>query len=97
MIGGLTGLIGVPLGSLIGQKIRALYPKADPIVCGSALLLSFPLLMIAVFTANVSSTACFIVTAFGILFMNMIWGISADILMVPMQEGLVISDYLKTE
>ena len=38
----LAGLIGVPAGSYIAQMLRHKIPNADPIVCGSSLLVSVP-------------------------------------------------------
>ena len=78
----LTGIVGTPLGSFIGTKLRKRYPRADPIVCGLALIFSTPLWMVTLFIANVDTTACFIVAAFALLLMNFTWAITTDILLV---------------
>ncbi|EFX84684.1 hypothetical protein DAPPUDRAFT_99565 [Daphnia pulex] len=38
LIAMIAGLLGVPLGSFLGQKLRVRYQRADPIVCGMGLL-----------------------------------------------------------
>jgi hypothetical protein len=78
----LAGLMGVPLGSFLSQKLRLKYQRADPIVCGFGLLLSTPLMLAALFIANWNTTACFVVVFFGQLFLNLNWAIVADILLV---------------
>jgi hypothetical protein len=40
----LAGILGVLVGSLLGQRLRRDYPTADPLVCGVSLLLSAPFL-----------------------------------------------------
>lgn len=77
----LAGLIGVPLGSFLGQKLRGRYERADPVVCGMGLLLSTPLMLAALFLANVNTTAAFAIVFFGELLLNLNWSIVADILL----------------
>ena len=36
----LSGIVGVPLGMLLSTKLRAVYPRADPIICGAGILIS---------------------------------------------------------
>lgn len=78
----LAGLLGVPLGSFLGQKLRVRYQRADPIVCGVGLLLSTPLMLAALFVAKMNTTGCFVIIFFGQLLLNLNWAIVADILLV---------------
>lgn len=81
LIAMLAGLLGVPLGSFLGQKLRVRYQRADPIVCGVGLLLSTPLMLAALFVAKMNTTGCFVIIFFGQLLLNLNWAIVADILL----------------
>jgi len=78
LIAMLAGLVGVPLGSFLGQKLRLTYPRADPLVCGAGLLLSTPFLLAGLITAGFNTTACFCVIFFGQVLLNLNWSIVAD-------------------
>lgn len=77
-----AGLIGVPLGSLLAQKLRVRWQQTDPLICATGLLISVPLLFFATITANTDSVACYILIFFGQLSLNLNWSIVADILLV---------------
>ncbi|KYN05586.1 PREDICTED: protein spinster isoform X1 [Cyphomyrmex costatus] len=81
LIGMASGLIGVPLGSAIAQKLRTYWQQADPLICAVGLLISAPLLFFAMITANTNSTLCYILIFFGQLSLNLNWAIVADILL----------------
>ena len=55
----LAGLIGVPSGSFIAQSLRHRIPNADPIVCGSSLLISVPVLFFGFISARYSVDWCY--------------------------------------
>lgn len=76
-----AGIVGVPLGSFSGQKLRAKFPFADPVVCGTGLLMSFPLLVGAMYLAQINTIASYIVVFFGQLFLNMNWAVVSDIVL----------------
>ena len=78
----IAGLLGVPLGSFLGQKLRVRYQRADPIVCGMGMLFSTPLMLAALFIAGWNTTTCFVVVFFGQVLLNLKWAIVADILLV---------------
>ena len=78
----IAGLLGVPLGSFLGQKLRVRYQRADPIVCGMGMLFSTPLMLAALFVAGLNTTACFVIIFFGQVLLNLNWAIVADILLV---------------
>lgn len=82
LIGMVAGLIGVPLGSFLAQKLRVHWQQADPLICAMGLLISVPLLFFASLTANTNSILCYILIFFGQLSLNLNWSIVADILLV---------------
>ncbi|XP_054007265.1 protein spinster isoform X1 [Hylaeus anthracinus] len=81
LIGMASGLIGVPLGSLLAQKLRVRWQQADPLICAVGLLISAPLLFFATLTANTNSVLCYTLIFFGQLSLNLNWSIVADILL----------------
>lgn len=81
LIGMAAGLIGVPLGSMLAQKLRVRSQQADPLICAVGLLISVPLLFFATLTANTNSALCYTLIFFGQLSLNLNWSIVADILL----------------
>ena len=61
----LAGLLGVPLGSFIAQAIRHKIPNADPLVCGSTLLLSVPVIFFGFYSARYNIQWCYGLVFFG--------------------------------
>jgi hypothetical protein len=78
----LSGLVGVPLGSIAAQKLRTRYPRVDPLICAVGLLLSAPLLFAASLTLTWSPVLCYILIFLGEVTLNLNWSIVADILLV---------------
>lgn len=92
LIGMLTGLIGIPLGSFLAQKFRLqlhFQQQADPLLCGSALSLSVPLILATLFLADVNVAACFILISLGTLLVNFNWAVSTDILLVIPSQSTI--------
>lgn len=77
----LSGLIGVPLGSLLAQRLRSRYPSIDPMICAIGLLVSAPLLFCASVSASKNSNVCYALIFFGEVFLNLNWSIVADMLL----------------
>lgn len=77
-----SGLIGVPLGMWLSQRLKAQYEQADPLICAFGLLLSAPLLFLASWTASYSVILCYFFVFVGEVFLNLNWSIVADILLV---------------
>ena len=90
LIAMIAGLLGVPLGSFLGQKLRVRYQRADPIVCGMGMLFSTPLMLAALFVAGLNTTACFVIIFFGQVLLNLNWAIVADILLVRDQMPFLL-------
>ncbi|XP_066585023.1 protein spinster isoform X2 [Prorops nasuta] len=81
LIGMISGIIGVPLGSFIAQKLRVHYGQADPLICAGGLLLSTPLLFFATISVTTNTTLCYMLIFFGQLALNLNWSIVADMLL----------------
>ncbi|PSN36607.1 Protein spinster [Blattella germanica] len=77
----ISGLIGVPLGSIAAQRLRTRYPRIDPFICAFGLLVSSPLIFAATLLASVNTTVCYVLIFFGEVFLNLNWSIVADILL----------------
>ncbi|XP_011506469.1 PREDICTED: protein spinster isoform X2 [Ceratosolen solmsi marchali] len=77
----IAGLIGVPLGSMIAQKLRVRWHQADPLICAVGLLISAPLIFFGSIFASSNATACYILIFFGQLAINLNWSIVADMLL----------------
>ncbi|CAL4125981.1 unnamed protein product, partial [Meganyctiphanes norvegica] len=76
-----AGLVGVPLGSFTGQKLRKRWDFADPAVCGVGLLLSFPFISAAMYLSEFNTKAAYAVVFFGQVFLNLNWSIVSDIVL----------------
>lgn len=77
-----SGLVGVPLGSILAQRLRSRYRCIDPVICAMGLLISSPLLFAASLSASVNCTLCYTLIFFGEIFLNLNWSIVADMLLV---------------
>jgi len=86
----LSGLLGVPLGSCVSQRIRHRVPNADPLVCAVTLLASVPILFFGFISANYSLPLCYGLTFFAGLLLNANWSIVSDMTMyivIPTRRG----------
>ena len=77
-----AGLLGVPLGAYLSQRLKKNYPRVDPVICAMGLLISTPLLAGSMLLVTGSATSAYILVFFGQLALNMNWSIVADILLV---------------
>lgn len=78
----MSGIIGVPLGSMLAQRLRPRYPRADPVICAVGLLTSAPLVYCALLAAASPYTGlCYTLIFLAELFLNMNWSIVADVLL----------------
>lgn len=78
----MSGVIGVPLGSFLAQRLRQISQKCDPLICAGGLFVSAPMVFLALAVAAVSTTWCFVFVFVAELSLNMCWSIVADILLV---------------
>lgn len=77
-----AGLIGVPLGSVMAQRLKVRYPNADPLICAGGLLISAPLLFLGLALADKYYYLVLVLIFFGQVSLNLNWSIVADILLV---------------
>jgi MFS family permease len=87
----MAGLLGVPLGSYLSQIIRHKVPNADPIVCGTTLMLSVPVLFFGFFAARYSLNWCYGLTFLAGLLLNCNWSIVSDItcyIVIPTRRSI---------
>lgn len=78
----LAGLIGVPLGSFLVQKLRPINQKCDGLVCAWGLFISAPLVYAALVVAPYNGSWCYTFVFFAQISLNLCWSIVADILLV---------------
>lgn len=86
-----AGILGVPLGSFTSQTLRKIWAFADPIVCGTGLLLSFPLISAGMYLAEFNTQSAYAVVFFGQCFLNLNWSIVSDIILyiiIPTRRSL---------
>nr|CAD7197342.1 unnamed protein product [Timema douglasi] len=76
-----SGLIGVPLGSFIAQTLRSRVSNVDPLVCAAGMLISTPLLYVAMLTARAQVEICYTLMFLGELVLNLNWSIVADMVL----------------
>lgn len=82
----LSGVIGVPLGSILVQRLRPIYNvKCDAMVCASGLFISAPFIYAALVVASHSLSWCFVCVFIAEISLNLCWSIVADILLVSKQ------------
>ncbi|XP_017010268.2 protein spinster isoform X2 [Drosophila takahashii] len=77
----LAGLIGVPLGSFLAQRLRGNYENCDPYICAAGLFISAPMVFAALVVPQTSETWCFFFVFVAQVALNLCWSIVADILL----------------
>lgn len=78
----ISGVIGVPLGSVLSTMLVKRFPKIDPLICSAGLFLSAPLLALCMILVSKNSIAAYILLFIGEVAVNLNWAINADILLV---------------
>ncbi len=82
----IAGILGVLVGSFLGQRLRRDYPTADPLVCGVGLLLSAPFMVgTLILASGPSAITTFTLMFYGQLFLNLNWSLVADITLVKIK------------
>lgn len=86
----LSGVIGVPLGSFLSQRLKHKYERADPLICAFGLLASAPLVFGAILLAGRNLAWCFLCMFLGEIFLNLNWSIVADMtlyVVIPLRRA----------
>ncbi|KAL7735945.1 hypothetical protein ACLKA6_002383 [Drosophila palustris] len=76
-----AGLIGVPLGSFLAQRLRHRIENCDPYICAIGLFISAPMVFLALIMPTLSGTLCFIFVFAAQVTLNLSWSIVADMLL----------------
>merc|ERR1712025_43003 len=77
----MSGIVGVPLGMVLSTKLKAKYPRADPVICAVGILASAVFLLLGLALANQNIFACFAFIFHGEVALNLNWSIIADMLL----------------
>eukprot|EP00092_Neocalanus_flemingeri_P019181 GFUD01020780.1.p1 GENE.GFUD01020780.1~~GFUD01020780.1.p1 ORF type:complete len:603 (-),score=148.71 GFUD01020780.1:601-2409(-) len=77
----MSGIIGVPLGMILSTKLKAKYPRADPVICASGILISALFLSIGMMLCSVNIILAFVFLFIGEIALNLNWSIVADMLL----------------
>ncbi|CAD7015451.1 unnamed protein product [Ceratitis capitata] len=77
----IAGLIGVPLGSVLAQRLRPRQESCDPYICAFGLLISAPMVYLSLVTPQTTTSFCFLFVFLAQVTLNLCWSIVADILL----------------
>merc|ERR1712183_999973 len=77
----MSGIVGVPLGMILSTRLKARFPRADPLICGVGVVLSTVFLSIGMVLTDKNIYAMFIMLFIGEVTLNLNWSIIADILL----------------
>merc|ERR1712038_681506 len=77
----MSGVVGVPLGMILSTKLKAKYPRADPVICGVGILISAVFLTLGMLMCESNIVATFAFIFIGEVSLNLNWSIVADILL----------------
>ena len=77
-----AGICGLILGSGLSFWLRKRLPWIDPVICGLGLLVSTPLIFVALYVLDTSVNTTFVLMFLGQIFLNMNWAVVVDISLV---------------
>lgn len=77
----LSGIVGVPLGMILSTKLRAIYPRADPIICGAGILTSALFLTFGILHCDSNIVLALVLIFIGEVSLNLNWSIVADMVL----------------
>lgn len=78
----MAGLMGVPLGSALAQRLRHVDSTCDPLICAFGLLASAPFVYFALVVAEYNAGWCYFCVFMAEITLNLSWSIVADMLLV---------------
>lgn len=77
-----SGLVGVPLGTILGTTLIKRFPRAHPVICGTGLLVSAPAMCLAMLLAEYNIYVTFTLMFVAELALNLNWALVADMSLV---------------
>ena len=69
------------LGMILSTKLRAIYPRADPIICGMGILISAVFLTSGILLCDSNVVLALVLIFFGEVSLNLNWSIVADMVL----------------
>ena len=78
--------MGVALGGFLSTKLRNRYDRSDPVIAGTGLIVSAPVLLTALFLARKETVVSMVLVFFAMLGINLNWSIVADITLVSQKN-----------
>lgn len=81
----LAGLIGVPSGSALAQRLRPNHATCDPLICAFGLITSAPFVYLGLVVAPYSTNWCFFFVFLAQVTLNLSWSIVADMTLVSLE------------
>lgn len=85
----ISGIIGVPAGSMIAQNLRSNVLNCDPLICAFSLIGS----MMFIFPALIVASLNFLWTLFFVflaeVLLNFTWSLVADMLLVSLNKSFI--------
>ena len=80
----IAGFVGVGLGGYLSTVFRNRFARSDPIIAGTGLLVSAPILLTALFLARGYTIGSMVLVFFAMIGINLNWSIVADITLVSL-------------
>ncbi len=77
-----AGFLGVGFGGFLSTRLRNKYERGDPIIAGSGLVISAPVLLTALLLARQIPIGSMVLVFFAMIGINLNWAIVADITLV---------------
>ena len=77
----LSGIVGVPLGMILSTKMRAIYPRSDPVICGVGILISAIFLTFGILLCDSNIVLALVLIFLGEVSLNLNWSIVADMVL----------------
>ena len=78
----LSGVIGVPLGSVMARRLRPINPSVDPLICAYGLIISSPFIYFSLIAVRYSASLCYFLIFMAEVTLNLTWSIVADMILV---------------
>jgi hypothetical protein len=78
----IAGFLGVGLGGFLSTLLRNKYERSDPVIAGTGLVMSAPVLLTALLLARENPILSMVLVFFAMIGINLNWAIVADITLV---------------
>ena len=79
-----AGFVGVALGGFLSTFFRNRFARSDPIIAGTGLFMSAPVLVTAILIGRNNTIVSMVLVFFAMIGINLNWSIVADITLVSL-------------